>query len=123
MPDEPLELSPKMEDLYKSHVLDKVKVPGTRLALGYEIGEIREIVEWGQADFTKGYKDELTAKQVVDLYCYSNMRMHFFEALTLFRRNLNALKSLFCDNDGGLMVDIGCGPGTAGLALAECLKN
>jgi len=122
-----------MEDLHYEQVVRKV-VRDNRtdlsgnVRLGFPFDVIRdEVIRKGRADFRVGYQHEkhgeLTADEKVLLYCFVNMKLHFFEALSTFRAYMAKLKSLFDSELLTRMVDLGCGPGTAGLALAESLKQ
>jgi SAM-dependent methyltransferase len=128
----PLQCSQAMEDLHFEHVIRKVKDSRTdwdeNVSLGYPFDVIRdEVINKGRADFRAGHQHNeyggLTADEKVLLYCFVNMKLHFFEALSAFRAYKASLKSLFDSKLPTRMVDLGCGPGTAGLALAECLKQ
>jgi SAM-dependent methyltransferase len=122
-----------MEDLHFEHVVRKVwKDRRTDLdanvRLGYPFAVVRdEVIKKGRADFRIGHHHhkygDLTADEKTLLYCFVNMKLHFFEALATFRAYKARLKSLFDSKLPTRMVDLGCGPGTAGLALAECLKQ
>ena len=129
----PLQCSKAMEDLHFEHIIREVwKDSRTdwdeNVSLGYPFDVIRdEVINKGRADFRVGHEHdeygELTADDKVLLYCFVNMKLHFFEALATFRTYKASLKSLFDSTIPTRMVDLGCGPGTAGLALAECLKQ
>src|SRR5947209_13328040 len=129
----PHQCSQAMEDLHFEHVIRKVwKDSRTdwdeNVSLGYPFDVIRsEVINMGRADFRVGHKHgeygDLTADEKVLLYCFVNMKLHFFETISTFRFYKTSLKSLFDSKLPTRMVDLGCGPGTAGLALAECLKQ
>ena len=91
----PLQWSKAMEDLHNEHVVRKVvndartDLSGT-IRLGYPFGVIRdEVIRKGRADFRVGHEHDnygsLTADEKVLLYCFVNMKLHFFEALSTFR--------------------------------------
>src|SRR5260370_8797152 len=129
----PLQWSQGIEDLHFEHVRRKV-FNGSRtdwdenVSLGYPFEVIlHDVINKGRADFRLGHEHDeygdLTEDEKVLLYCFVNMRLHFFEALSPFRAYKASLKSMFESKLPTRMVDLGCGPGTAGLALAECLKQ
>lgn len=132
-PIQPLQWSQTMEDLYNDHVAravlnDRRTDLDENVRLGYPFDVIRdEVIRKGRADFREGHEHvtygSLTADEKVLLYCFVNMKLHFFEALSTFRAYRTVLKSLFDSKHLTRMVDLGCGPGTAGLALTECLKQ
>jgi SAM-dependent methyltransferase len=51
------------------------------------------------------------------------LRMHFFAALATFDAHRGLLQDHFASSSPGLLLDVGCGPGTACLALAELLPG
>jgi hypothetical protein len=56
------------------------------ILLGLDTFTIRsEVINFGQANFDKPYKKLLPA-DVVKLYCYFNMRKHYYSSLYLFER-------------------------------------
>lgn len=103
------------EDLFKRCFVDYVK--SNRL-FGYDIVQATEkIIKKGQANFDLSY-EKLSPKDVVKIYCYCNMRMHFFSSLCIYERS--ELINLFYKTNGRIkFIDIGCGPATCGLAFAE----
>jgi len=127
--------SKTMEDLYLEQVLRNVQHDkrtdwddGKNISLGYPFDVIREdVLEKGRANFAEEHEDDeygtLTAEDKVLLYCFVCMQRHFFEALATFRAYKASLKAIFDSGIPTVMADLGCGPGTAGLALAECLEQ
>jgi hypothetical protein len=87
----------------------------------------RSVVGRGLADFSRGFNHStygaLSPDDLVLLYCYFNMKRHFDTASAVFRRHQAALEPLFSPDGRALFVDIGCGPGTACLALADLLRG
>lgn len=94
------------------------------ILLGYDKDTIiKYIIKQGQADFDADYDGgNLQAENIVKLYCYFNMRMHFFTSLSIFERS-QIVENYY--NSGGKIkfIDIGCGPATSGLALVEHIYN
>jgi DNA replication ATP-dependent helicase Dna2 len=86
--------------------------------LGYQFGEVRDrILQKGLADFRSGY-EELSADDKVLLYCFVNMRKHFFASAAVFQAFAKTTAAYFGAKHR-LMIDFGCGPATACLALAD----
>ncbi len=104
-----------MEKLFNDHFIDYIK---ENQLFGYSMPYVTEnIIKKGQADFDLDF-GELKASQVVKLYCYCNMRMHFFSSISLYERS--EIVSLFYKTNGKIkFIDIGSGPGTCGLAFAD----
>src|SRR5579862_2202908 len=104
-PHTPLQWSQAMENLHFEHVIRMVWKDNRtdwdeNVSLGYPFGVIRdEVIKKGRADFCEGHEHEdygiLTADEKVLLYCFVNMKLHFFEALSTFRAYKASLKTLF----------------------------
>lgn len=124
-----LQWSSDFEAHYRAHVIDRVLYDprsdfdkATRL--GFPFDFIRKhVIRLGLADFDRGYSHPdygtLTADDAVLLYCFSNMRQHFFESVATFKSFKSRIGRLLNGENRSIVVDLGCGPGTAGLALAE----
>jgi len=116
--------SDHMFDVFRTEIVDEVKRHSqTRfnsILLGYTAETIRhDIINYGRADFREGY-EKLTADEKVLLYCYFNMRKHFFTSSFVFEKIYESLRSVFNDTAKTVVfIDLGCGPMTSGLALAD----
>lgn len=86
----------------------------------YSNDEIRaDILNYGMADFTEAYED-LTPYDRVQLYCYFNMRKHFFTTYAVYEKIFTTLNTnVFQKSKELVFVDLGCGSLTSGLALAS----
>lgn len=98
--------SKTMQDLYDDEVVQVVYDHNNtrradRIWLGHRSNFIsNEILEKGRADFSVGYDHDdfpLTPHEKTLLYCFNNMRLHFFEALATFKRYATTIRSLFAD--------------------------
>jgi len=79
----------------------------------------KNIIKQGQADFDASHDSgNLPAEDIVKMYCYFNMRMHFFSSLSIFERS-NIVEQYYNTSGKIKFIDIGCGPATSGLALME----
>jgi hypothetical protein len=103
------------DDLFRRSFVDYVR---QNSLFGYGIVEATEqIIRKGQANFDEGYQG-LTSDDVVKIYCYCNMRMHYYSSLCIYERS--ELVNKFYKTSGRIkFIDIGCGPATSGLAFAE----
>lgn len=83
--------------------------------LGLSVPAAMEAIGWGQADFDKPARG-LAPEDLVILYAYFNQRGHLEELCEAFGM-------LFADArpDSPIVVDLGCGPFTGGLAIAGCM--
>ena len=92
------------------------------ILLGYDNFTIRsEIINFGQANFDKAY-NELQPSDVVKLYCYFNMRKHYYSSLYLFER-CSWIQNLINQKGCLKFIDLGCGPGTSGVAMTDYLLS
>jgi hypothetical protein len=129
----PFEWSAEMDGLYWNSVVrdvldDPRTIDSENLKLGYPFDKIREeVLAKGLTDFSQGHDDprygHLTADDKVLLYCFVNLRLHFFAALATFEAHRALLEDLFASAGRFLLLDVGCGPGTACLALADLLPG
>jgi hypothetical protein len=120
------------ETLFSEKFIDYIKyhenTKWNKTLLGLDTYTIRsEVLNFGQTNFDNPYKN-LQPQDIVKLYCYFNMRKHYYSSIYLFER-CSWIKKLVA-NDGCLkFIDIGCGPGTSGVALTDhlftnnCLSN
>jgi hypothetical protein len=95
-----------------------------RLILGHDgVTITQKIINQGQADFdSPNQACNISASDVVKLYCFYNMRMHYFTSLSIFERS-RIVEKYYNANGRIKFIDIGCGPGTSGLALTEHIYN
>lgn len=112
-------LPPWLQDLRRAEVVRRVwddsrSVDDTKLGVPWS--EVQNAIDWGQADFDSPHGD-LSPDDLVLLYAYGNQRGHLEELMAAFRHVFRT--------DGPanpIVVDIGCGPFTGGLALAATLR-
>jgi len=96
---------------------------GSNLVLGYPFHPIRhQIIKNGRIDFDAGYRvrhGTLTPDDLVALYSEIDLSRHLAVCLSTFDRFDGPMSELFQSSDASWVVDLGCGPGTAGLAIAD----
>lgn len=109
-----------LESLRRSHIVDPVmddpretRKPDTRLGLPTS-WVFNKAIGGGQASFDEPL-GVLSARDRVLLYAFFNQKSHVNELVHAFERLLTNPREL----DSATVVDIGCGPFTSGLALAE----
>jgi hypothetical protein len=112
------------ENLFNDKFINEIKYHEATewhaILLGYDKFTIRNsILKFGQANFDKGFK-KLSSSDVVKLYCFMNMRKHFFSSYSFFERS-SIIKTYYKGNDRIKFIDIGCGPATSGIALIDYL--
>lgn len=107
-----------LEKLRRSEIIDRVmndprSVAGT--VLGVDPREAtRGAAGWGQADFDEPWRD-LSPEDRVLLYAHFFQLRHLEELLTAFEQ----LFGISARPENPIVVDIGCGPFTGGLAIAS----
>jgi hypothetical protein len=108
--------------IFQDLIIDQVVSAG--YLKRYKNDEIRsDILNYGRADFTKPY-NELTPYDRVQLYCYFNMRKHFFTSYAIYEKIFTSLlKNIFDKNKTLLFIDFGCGALTSGLAIASLYND
>jgi SAM-dependent methyltransferase len=129
----PLEWSAEMDSLFWNCVgkvvLDDPRTDWSEnLSVGYPFDAIREqVLAKGLADFSQGHDDpqygHLTPDEKALLYCFVNFKKHFFAAFATFRECRTTIEDLFVPEEKPLVLDIGCGPATACLALTDLLPG
>lgn len=124
----PFEWSGEMDSIWNSICRIILEDPRTdwseNLSLGYPFEVIREqVLAKGLADFSKGHEDNrygpLTAEEKVILYCFVNLKKHFFACLATYEAHRAAIEELLVSERSPLVLDVGCGPATACLALTD----
>jgi hypothetical protein len=113
------------EELFNTKFINYIRnhpqTEWNQVLLGYDKFLVRsEVIKFGQANFDNDYK-KLNPAQVVKLYCYLNMRKHYYSSLYLFERCL-WLKKIISMEGCAKFIDIGCGPATSGIALTDYLN-
>ena len=114
------------EQLFTEKFIDYIKYHDStvwnNILLGLDTFTIRsEVINFGQANFDKPYK-KLQPADIVKLYCYFNMRKHYYSSLYLFER-CAWIKKLVSKEGCLKFIDVGCGPATSGIALTDYLLS
>lgn len=91
--------------------------------LGKDHDYIRlNVLQYGRANFDQS-TFEISCEEKVNLYCYYNMRKHYFTTYAIFKSFhdyfLDTLKNTTFRN---YFIDVGCGPMTSGLAFNQLFK-
>lgn len=128
-------LDDELASIFQNLVIDKLKYdPRTtgypNLILGVTNDYIRNnIIEYGRANFDTNLQPSLFAQEFsvadkVNLYCFYNMRKHYFSGISIF----DSFKTLFeieLNQTSGrtTFIDFGCGPLTSGIAFNQVYKG
>ena len=106
------------QKIFQNLILDQIFQAGYLNRYGSD--EIRaDILNYGRSDFTKPYKD-LSTYDKTQLYCYFNMRKHFFSSYAVYEKIYTSLDAnVFSKGRKLTFIDFGSGPITSGLALAS----
>ncbi|QXP69312.1 AAA family ATPase [Polaribacter sp. R2A056_3_33] len=111
---------------------DERTIEYPNLILGQTNNFIRNnIIEYGRADFdivfayqTNLFTQEFSVKDKVMLYCYYNMRKHYFSNKAVFETFNDFFKiELKQVSNRITFLDFGCGPLTAGIAFNQFAKK
>lgn len=116
-----VELSPWLLRLRQEQVVEPVQNDERSRkggnVFGMTPGEAQVAINWGQADFDKPYRDFSPDDRVI-LYAYCNQKRHLVELTAVFRHVFREARP-----SEPILVDMGCGPFTGGLALAGVLGS
>ena len=113
-----VELPHWLEELRRVQVTNRVRSDPRsegRTLFGMDMAQAFEAIGAGQADFDATCGD-LSPDDLALLYAYVNQKGHLEELITAFGQLLAGSKP-----SNPIVVDIGCGPFTGGLALAATL--
>ena len=107
-------------ELRRSEVVDRVASdPRSRSGsvLGLQRNEAMDAIGWGQAQFDEPWRGMSPADRAL-LYAYFNQKGHLEELIEAFR-------AIFANRSPKdlIVIDLGCGPCTGGLALAAVLDR
>lgn len=126
-------MSPAYSSAFTQHVIAPIKSDSrTRwhdVILGNTMDANMSLINYGRIDFSNQLSLFSTAfdsgvnispEDQVLLYCFYIMRMHYCSAKGLYHSYGDWFLSMAKEVDGRIrMIDIGCGPGTCGIAFAE----
>jgi hypothetical protein len=82
------------------------------------------VIEFGRANFSSqenlfGY----TQAERINLYCYYNMRKHYFSSFAIFKNFKDFFSFSFLNTDNRIsFFDFGCGPATSAVAFNQYFK-
>lgn len=117
--------SERMQQIFQSEIIEPIRNHlqtqiSKSILMGYTNDIIRrEVLNYGKADFNSAYKN-LSSDDIVALYCYFNMRKHYFSSYAVFLKMFASLQIIFKNEQlTPIFIDLGCGPLTSGLALAD----
>lgn len=117
-----------MESHFKYNINQQVlghkESEGISKLMGYDKRTIlNDILLRGKAKFDEPYEG-LEPKDKVLLYCYFNMKKHFFTSVAVFKKMWKSLSEILTNKSYTVVfIDLGCGPLTSGLALAEIVQE
>ncbi len=81
------------------------------------------LIKSGRANFDQSSL-EFSTNDIVNLYCYYNMRQHYFSSLSIFTSLIDYFQNLFNNSNNRIcFIDFGCGPLTSGLAFNQSFNN
>jgi hypothetical protein len=91
---------------------------------GYTVKQVLDdVLVRGRGDFTSNY-GKITADDKVMLYCFFNLKKHFFTSYAVYQTVTNSIQNFFSNSEyKPVFIDLGCGPMTSGLALADLVHS
>lgn len=109
---------------------DKRTLSYPDLILGVSNDFIRNnVIEYGRTNFDSAYQlnlfsQEFSIQDKVNLYCFYNMRKHYFSNYSIYESFSDFFKLEIKQTSGRLMfLDFGCGPMTSGIAFNQLFKS
>lgn len=107
---------------------DERTIEYPNLLLGKSNDFIRNnVIEYGRTDFDSIslFAPEISVVDKVNLYCFYNLRKHYFSSYSIFESYRNDYFNQEIEQTSGRItfVDFGCGPLTSGLAFNQLFKN
>jgi superfamily I DNA and/or RNA helicase len=94
------------------------------LIYGYDHDYNRlNVIEYGRTNFDQGTLEH-SSMDKVNLYCFYNMRKHYFSSMAIFKSFNDYFKVAFTNSNNRItFIDFGCGPLTSGLAFNQHFSN
>lgn len=95
-----------------------------QILFGYDHDYIRmNVIEYGRTNFDQATLEHSSADKV-NLYCFYNMRKHYFSSVAIFKSFQDYFKTVFANSNNRItFIDFGCGPLTAGLAFQQSFAS
>lgn len=118
----------KFSSVYENLVIQSLKADKRsqypNILLGFDHDYIRlNVIEFGRAKFDQNTLEH-SSEDKVNLYCFYNMRKHYFSSLAVFDGFKDYISSLFRNSGNRItFIDFGCGPLTSGLAFNDNFKS
>jgi hypothetical protein len=109
-------------------VIQKIKADSRTqypdILYGYTNDYIRNnVIEYGRTNFDQATLEHSSADKV-NLYCFYNMRKHYFSSVAIFKSFHDYFKTAFMNGNNRItFIDFGCGPLTSGLAFQQCFNT
>ena len=122
------EPEPNFASVFDKIVIQQIKADSRthypNILYGYTNDYIRNnVIEYGRTNFDQATLEHSSADKV-NLYCFYNMRKHFFSSLAIFKSFHDYFKTAFTNSNNRItFIDFGCGPLTSGLAFQQCFNS
>lgn len=123
-PREPLAPTDVAEEIFQKHITQPLRQDERTPNLGRPLGLdfiyiVENVINHGTSNFCEAHEKASIDDKVL-LYCHCNMRKHFFTTRYVFDQFFDFIKNLIDSSQEKLIfIDIGCGPLTSGLAIAD----
>lgn len=131
------QISAEFEKTFTENIITPIKedkrTNWPETILGNSMEANMSLINYGRIDFSNemslfsNYCDgtiKYSTKDQVKLYCFYIMRMHYFSAKSIYKSYKEFITSMANSVKGRVkFIDIGCGPGTCGIAFAEVMSD
>ncbi len=128
-------ISDEFEKAYLKHVLEPIRTLSGEgwpsLVLGRDSGANLDAIGYGRIHFLNraglhGEENDegMSQEEMTLLYCYYMMRANYGSCRAVYQSVVEWMDRMIEDHRGRLqLIDIGCGPATAGIAFAELFRE
>ncbi|NBA78804.1 AAA family ATPase [Emticicia sp. ODNR4P] len=114
--------------VFDNVVIQQIQADGRtqypHILYGYTNDYIRNnVIEYGRTNFDQATLEHSSADKV-NLYCFYNMRKHYFSSVAIFNSFHDYFKAAFTNSNNRItFIDFGCGPLTSGLAFQQSFAS
>lgn len=114
------EFATTFEKLIIQPLKEHPKTQYPNLIYGYDHDYNRmNVIEYGRTNFDQGTLEH-SSMDKVNLYCFYNMRKHYFSSIAIFKSFDDYFRTAFSNSNNRItFLDFGCGPLTSGLAFNQ----
>lgn len=122
------EPEPNFASVFDEIVIQQIKADSRtqypNILYGYSNDFIRNnVIEYGRTNFDQATLEHSSTDKV-NLYCFYNMRKHYYSSVAIFKSFDDYFKTAFKNSNNRItFIDFGCGPLTSGLAFQQSYNS